>query len=222
MVNGIAIMNYSNPQIPQTYPFGYGDSFSDTYAALAGSAAPLTSISGSLNVKGTGTGTVILPGNLVLTNCLQTCFTQTIVQINSTSTMTTMDTLYNYYHSSSKFRVVSLKNGTTKNGTIINRSVTISVSPTLVNSIGHHQVLANSIFVFCDPNMEVLRFRIASDVSGDLQYRISDLNGTEVLRGCGSFCTDSEISISSISAGVYVIEMQNEIGVFLKKKFVKL
>jgi hypothetical protein len=221
-LSGTTITTYSNTQIYITYPFTYGSSCSDNFGYTAGTGTNTTLDLGSFNIVGTGTGTLILPGNITLTNCLQIklsgLITATLAGFPTPLSYTI--TNYMYYHSSQKFPVATISYGTMDFMSQITKNFSFSIN----NNIIPNGIIENSNNVSFNlfPNPVNDKITISSDVNmpKNLMVSISDATGKLVRTEMINTNLSNNIDVADLEKGIYILTL-NINGVNSRKKFVK-
>jgi hypothetical protein len=102
-------IHLSNPLTINVWPTNLGTSNTDTGSGIISKATNTGVVSGTTSILGSGTGTIILPGGVVFSNILQTKLTQTLIGSVANKTVNIQYITYNYYHSSQKYPLLSVK-----------------------------------------------------------------------------------------------------------------
>lgn len=103
--------SYTNTYIAEMWPFTFGNSYTDSFSGtFSGNTSGTTN---GISIKtGTGTGTLILPGGVTLSNVLQIMRTETTVTtsnlVQGPTSATTTSKIYMYMHASKKSPVLTL------------------------------------------------------------------------------------------------------------------
>jgi len=101
-------VTFTNSAIAVKYPVSYGTTSNDNMAGSFSAFSLTGSCSGNVSTKADGTGTLALPG-VTLTNVLRVKSTQTITFNQGFIPIATLkQTLYNFYHASKKFAIISI------------------------------------------------------------------------------------------------------------------
>jgi hypothetical protein len=221
-----SIETLTNTVIQMSFPFTYGSFFSDAIGGSITSGTTTNLESGTSNVLGSGTGTVILPGNLTFANCLQVK-SDFVVSVTTNSPpfvpfVTATITSYSYYHASQKFPIATLTDskvmafGQPQNSSelIINGSVI---------PIGLNELKSDGLTfsIFPNPTKERLFIKNDKALTETTTISVLDINGKILLiETMNANETLNGIDVSSLNTGVYVIQLQNKLGV-THKRFIK-
>lgn len=219
--NSPSTVSFSNTAIEAIYPIAYGTIYSDTYGGLGTYSSTTASYVGTINVNASGTGTVILPGNVTLTNCLQVVTSRTImINIPATLSATLINKYYDYYHSSQKFPVISIQysSGSSSFGPIDNFSAEVNSNSVL-------GLIENSasakINIYPNPVTDKLKIELDnSSFNKSLNVSVTDLNGKIIKENNFIYESNTEINVSDLKAGFYILNISSG-GVSYNKKFVK-
>lgn len=109
--NAGSAVQFTNSAIAAVWPINFGYSNTDAFAGTATISLPGT-VNGTVNTNGSGSGTVILPGAITFTNCLQVRMNNTMkIILGSFPFSFTVDivaTDYSYYHGTQKFPLITV------------------------------------------------------------------------------------------------------------------
>lgn len=206
----ISITTFTNTLILFIWPVSYGYNKTDTYAAQT-SGASSGSFSGTVSVKATGTGTLILPGGQIFTNVLQLKTVQTQIYWSTTPlvTMTFQATGYAYFHASQKYALLSASYSSVtmdnfpsqrSGGVSMNKNVVV-VIPTntqdMLFSISPNPANDNFIFSLSNPNNQKCSVIISNSISQELK--------TLELGNQSNF--NEQINVSNFSPGIYFVKI---------------
>ncbi len=166
----VGTITYTSPAIYATYPMNMSSS---AVAATGGSLyIPSLSLSGTFtgnsSVLADGSGTIMLPGSVTLTNTLRVVTSQTLFVVSSLATATITQTNYNYYDNVIKAPVFSISTYTAVLVTPLGNSTTTqtavrrnkdAVNTSTVNVSIRENSLDNSNFVvFPNPSNSFVNF----------------------------------------------------------------
>jgi len=128
--NNGTVINYTNTLISAIWPVTYGSVISDVGSGTVTISNLAGTVDGTLHAEGTGTGTLILPGNVSLSNMLQvTSTTTTHIEAGSglsSFTLNARSKTYSYYHSTAKFPIINVEYTNNTISTILGPTVTAS------------------------------------------------------------------------------------------------
>lgn len=206
---------YTNSQIEFIYPFTYGSSHLDvTSYTQNGSLA-----NGTISASGVGTGTIILPGNITLTNCLQI---KSLLSINMTGASPVSGTLtrYDYYTSSQKFPVVTIEYisltfmGIPINDfqfSINNNALTVNINENINEAIFN---------LFPNPTKDKIMLTLSENTTKQCEISIHDVTGKLILKESINNDFKNYINVEKFEKGIYFITIDVN-GVKSRKKFIK-
>lgn len=207
---------FTNPLTFITFPFSMGNSHSD----LAAGNMTINTFTGTINynwtINGTGTGNLILPGNIIVSNILQSMGSATVSQLlnvgfgNATITLNQK----NYFYHSANIKQAILE--------ITYTSSTIQIpfgTPTV--QTGFNITVNNNILTGLNENNFEATFQIFPN-PGKNYFNVSLTNNSkdnctiEILNGAGimvrkiNLGNDSEINstidISELPDGIYMVK----------------
>jgi hypothetical protein len=201
----------SDPMIVGSFPFGMGSSFTDVAAgtctamALGGATGVA---SGTTNVSGSGSGTLMLPGGTSFSNVLQVVSrTQINISISGGAVTLNNDGVeYTYYHSSQKFPIMSVAY-TTVTGSFPSYTADIKINTSVITGLNDLNFdAAFSIF----PNPAKNNFNVNLHNVDNATCKMEIVNATGALVRSVDLGTTSEIaqnvSISDLAPGIYMVK----------------
>lgn len=209
--SGTFNLTFTNTAIAAKYPISYGsgttDAIAGTYTAL-GFNGPC---SGVITTTADGLGTLNLPNSLSYNNVLRVKSVQTVTLTQLfVPVATIVQTIYNYYHSSQKFPILSVNyqfinvaiTGTNMNTSYVTGSTGAFVTGLRENALGSEQ-----ISFYPNPSTQYyMHLSLPSSLSEKLNVSFYDLTGKKVLSqeieaGSG---TDHSILVKYLARGLYV------------------
>lgn len=209
---------FTNTGIIAKYPINFGSTSSDNLSGTFTSTVSGT-CSGTINTTADGAGTLNLPGNITLTNVLRVKSSQTVVLTATFVPVATLkQTLYNYYHASQKFPVLSVSYDYLTSIFISNPTVNGSVMGStnyFVVGINEITLESNAVKLYPNPSQGELNIDLQNGLNL-LQCKIYNQLGELVLLSKA----EHRVNISNLNAGLYSIEVLTDKGV-LRKKIVK-
>ncbi len=214
-----AAINLSNTAVFAVWPINFGYSLTDGFAGSTTTGTITTSITGGIiNINAAGTGTVTMPGGLVLTNCLQVVQTDTLTFAQNTFTQYQVEKEYQYYHSSNKFPVLTIKYQTVTSGTTTSKNIDIYVNNAVVAGITANQ-LTNEFSVFPNPAHETINVSLTNNsdlpVSASLTNMLGQVVMTENL-GNDNLIRGS-LNVSTLPKGLYFMNVKVGEATTIKK-----
>jgi hypothetical protein len=218
--NTPSTVSFSNTAIEAIYPIAYGTVYTDTYGGLGTYSNTTASYLGTVNINASGTGTVILPGNVTLTNCLQVVTSRTImINIPAAFTATLINKYYDYYHSSQKFPIISIQysSGSSSFGPLDNFSAEVN-SNSILGMVENSTSARINIY----PNPVNDKITISSDVNlpKELKLSINDATGKLVRTEIINTDLCNTIDLANLEKGIYTLTL-NATGFNSRKKFIK-
>lgn len=203
---------YSDTWITNTWPTSYGSLTSDYFAGTI--TGPVTAqLNGTVNAMAVGTGTLILPGGFQLSNVLQvksiSYSVETVTAPTPTSSNSFTTTIYDYYHASSKFPVV----------TIFSQKSTFSAVVPDYTWVFYNKPLGLGILekssefdigLYPNPASGNFTISISNAKNENCTMGVYDAAGKTVLAkeaGNASLIKES-LSVTALPAGVYLVKVQ--------------
>jgi len=208
-------LNFTNSGIVAKYPITFGSTSTDNMSGTFTFSVNGT-CSGNITTTADGQGTLNLPGGYSLTNVLRVKSVQTltltalIIQLGVLK-----QTIYNYYHASQKFPVLSI------NYTYLSSALTSSPSLSgyatgsanyFITGLKENTLENSTISLY--PNPSHTNFTIGlSNESILKEIKIYNQLGELVLNGAQA----SNIDVSGLTKGIYLVEIYTDKGVGRKK-----
>jgi len=125
---GIEFNMTSNSLIYATWPVNFGYNATDVASGTVSAFSQTGTVTSTLTLNGSGSGTVVLPGNVTYTNILQTKATQTLYatvgSFPTSLTITVLSTSYSYYSGSQKYPLVTVNYEKTTQASAVGPTVT--------------------------------------------------------------------------------------------------
>lgn len=206
--------NFTNSGIIARYPVVYGSSTSDNMSGTFNFSVTGT-CSGKITTSADGLGTLNLPQGISLTNVLRVKSVQTLTFTASLIPVGSIrQTIYNYYHASEKFPVLSL------NYTYM--STSFSSTPTITGFAtgntgffvtGIHETDAVNASLLVYPNPAQNTVYISSSAVTVRSVKVLNQLGQTIMSGGES----SSVDISGLESGIYFIEISTDLGQSRKK-----
>ncbi|MBA3683117.1 MAG: T9SS type A sorting domain-containing protein [Bacteroidetes bacterium] len=218
--NAPSAVSFSNTAIEAIYPVNYGSVYADTYGGTGTYQTNAATYTGTLGINASGTGTVMLPNNITLTNCLQVVTTRTInLSIQSVFDATVTSKYYDYYHNSQKFPVISIQYSKTLSFSGISEDFDALINTAYVLGVKEN---ANSLNLSIYPNPVTDKLKLVLDNTNNefLDISITDLTGKVFKEEKLNYNLNNEIDVSELNPGFYILNINSK-GNTYKKKFVK-
>lgn len=181
-------VTFTNSAIAAVWPITLGYSNTDAF----GGPVMVTSFSGFSNgniaTNATGTGTVILPGSLTFTNCLQVIMTNSLnIQVGTFPSSYTLDIRskeYQYYSGTQKFPIITVKYETqTANsiaGPTVQVSSTILINNAVLTGITDMNFDAINYNVYPNPATDAVNIDLKNDKSESVSIVVMNNLGQTV------------------------------------------
>lgn len=206
-------LTYTNTLVNMVWPLAPGNSFTDTYYTNEfGIVGYTTTQNGSQTVTSTGSGTITMPGGAVYANVIQIKTLQKVISsfsINPSTAITFTDTytIYDYYHSSQKFPLLTVNYDNYKDANSSNLYCYITVNKLITVGL-REENFDNSLSIFPNPAKDKIHFQINNVNAEKCSLEIMNLAGEQVKLiqyGTNSFIKD-KIDLSDLPKGVYFLK----------------
>ncbi|HWY09773.1 MAG TPA: T9SS type A sorting domain-containing protein [Bacteroidia bacterium] len=212
------IVNFSNTAIFSSWPINFGYNVTDPFGGSTTASTVTTNMTGTVNVNASGTGTVVMPGGLTLTNCLQVVVSVNFILSQGTYSQAGVQKEYYYYHSSNKFPVLRVRYQTSTTGTVVTKSFDARVNTAVVAGITTNQ-LNNEFSVFPNPARETINVALTNNsnlpVSASLTNMLGQVVITENLGNTNLI--RSNVNISTLPKGLYFMNVKVGEAVTIRK-----
>jgi len=203
---GTIALTFTNSGIVARYPINYGYSLTD---AIAGNITFSISAQFSGNVVTTadGMGTLLMPQGNTFNNVLRVKSVQSITAtVFSIITVGSLNqTSYNYYHSSSKFPILTINQSTTTFSTTTTRATSATGNSAYL-TIGLKENALNTINFNVYPNPAI------NSISVDLENnKIAE--SITLINALGqklkTYLNTNQITVSDVPQGIYYVEIKS-------------
>ncbi len=197
------IMTYSNTDQLMSFPFAYGNSFSDTHAASYTFASYTGTRSGSTTVNADGAGTLVLPSGSYATVRLKT------IQVDNDSLLTTgvntTSTVYSWFSATQKFPLMQIQFISQTNGMSVTNTKVVYVNSNVVgvNTIS----MLTGLELFPNPASDALNVVATLEQASAVTITLVDISGRTVLaqsydvQPAGEFRT--ALNVADLAPGMY-------------------
>lgn len=201
--------SYTNTAIAWAWPTGYGYTNSDTYSGSAHFGTTAGISSGSVTTNASGTGTLILPGGLSLTNVLQltivNSFTLDFSPLPFVLNIKAID--YDYFHASQKLPVLTVSYSSASGAGAPTSSAKIRVNNFVITGVNDFNFDA-TFAIFPNPAKDNFNIKL-NNINNDLckveivnsvgqAIKIIDLgNDMNILK---------TINLSDLGSGIYMVK----------------
>ncbi|HCQ30384.1 MAG TPA: hypothetical protein DIU39_08865 [Flavobacteriales bacterium] len=218
----IGVVNISLTDYMQlmSYPFTYNSTFNDAYSGNINSGAGTGTYSGNIVVTGDGYGTLMLPNGNTFTNVLRVyTYDQGTTNIPLLGTITYQRHIYDFYDTTvSKHPIVSVVH-TDLNGTLMSWVYSSYPIPVGVKEIDELKNI--NLYPVPASNQTTLSFDLKTNsivnirLIDNLGREIEQIENTKLSAGTHQY----KVDVSSLSSGIYFIQMVVE-GKVLNKKLI--
>ncbi len=233
---GLYDLNFnSNTAIAAIYPVAYGytntDNFGGQMTVQGGGSGPFT---GTVTTIADGTGDLDINGVVTYSNCLRVKSTQHITFSLTFGLITgTIDqTIYNYYHSSSKFPLLTINyqhvvtaGAQTLDNSIATVSLKESVPTVLPTGIKTFNKANNLFSVYPNPATNEVNIHLVT--AKNETYNITILNTmgqvvkTKMVANVSAGMYDEVLNVSDLTSGMYTIHVKGTTANGTQKLMVK-
>jgi hypothetical protein len=202
-------INFTNTGVFANWPVAFGYNNPDTFGGSQTSGTVTSSLDGFINVEAPGTGTVVLPGGVTLSNCLQVIVSLTVNMNIAGSTQTMVSKEYTYYHASNKFPVMSVQYQTTTQGTVTTKDFFAAANTAIANGLSKHD-LQNSLAVFPNPASDDVTLSLDNSSNDNVSVSLTNLIGQKVKeQNLGNHSAiRSNLELSDLPNGVYMLTVK--------------
>lgn len=213
-------VTFINTGVVAKFPISYGSTSSDPLSGNFTGFSFTGTCNGNVTTTADGLGTLNLPGGITLTNVLRVKSVQSInLVVGFLPLATAKQTIYNFYHSSQKFPVLSVNYTsialTAQSPTVtgfVNGSKNYFTVPVGLNEAA---LSGSEVQIYPNPASRVISV-FAANEAGVVNVRIVDMTGREQL----TTTIEKEVNITNLSPGMYVMELTTRNGT-VRKKFLK-
>lgn len=211
---GTISVTFTNTGVLARYPITYGYSLTDNLSGSVGGTAQAT---GTVTGLADGHGTLVLPNGNVYNNVLRVKSTQVInVNVLFFTVASLRQTVFSYYHASSKFPVLTINRSTTTFSTNTTEAVTVTANKdTYVIGLKENELPQLQFMFFPNPAAESIQLALFNGKEPE-SIRITDVAGKEI----AVYNHQSTINIEQLKSGLYFLEVTSD-GHKGRQKFIK-
>jgi hypothetical protein len=196
---------FSNPITWRVWPFTYGTSDFDTFAAsTTNTSGPTYNFTGNSLLTGTGTGTVTLPGGVKFTNCLQVTRNYTYF-VTGAFTATVTSTDYEYWASSYRSPLITITYQTVKEATMTTKDFWASSNSSADVGIEENNLSAEKLIIFPNPVKDQLNLILPDNAVAE-EIELYDITGKLILTEKNM----NSLNTSSLPKGGYMVIVKNK------------
>lgn len=211
---GIEFNFNTDPLVMVVWPATIGYNMTDVGSGTISAFSNPGTLSSTITMLGSGTGTVVLPGNVTFTNVLQTKMTQTLIAVIPSLgyTINILSTGYSYYAGSEKFPLVNVNYEKTTLSSTFGPTVTNTAKIEMngnVITVGINEVNFDASFtMFPNPAKDNFSINLINSNNdkgsveiynqlGQLSKHV-DLGNESVIK--------TNVSVSDLKPGVYIVK----------------
>jgi hypothetical protein len=199
---GGAVVNFSNTGIFAVWPISFGYNNTDVAGGSSTTGSVAVTINATVNVNASGTGTVMLPGGVTISNCLQVIQTITVSQSTGTMSVTFVQKHYDYYSGTQKFPVLSLQYNTQGGFTaFVNKNVMAGITSNEFNY---------EFTVSPNPAKDMLTIKLNNNSNLPVSITVTNIAG-QVIKSTSlgnASNINSVINVADLPKGVYLISIK--------------
>ncbi|MCW3077895.1 MAG: hypothetical protein JWO32_2504 [Bacteroidetes bacterium] len=199
---------YTNSAVAVVWPATMGYSLTDAFSGTVTGGFSGT-LAGTVTTQGTGTGTITLPGGLVMTNILQVRVKNNVnLNITTpfplTATVTGVD--YMYYHSSQKFPVLRVSYSATT-GFTNTSSATIELNSAIITGLTDKNFDA-TFQIFPNPAKDAFNVRLTNTENSNGTIEVFNSIGqlVKVINLGNSPVIQHSVSLTDLNSGIYIVK----------------
>jgi hypothetical protein len=212
---GIEFNFSSNPAIFMVWPVAFGDNMTDVASGTVSAFSQTGTVNSTVTTNASGTGTVIIPGNVMYNNVLQVKTTQTLTALVgsgfSTVSINVVSTNYAYYNSTQKFPLVEVlyekQTQTSAAGPTVNTTGKTYIHSALVTGI--NEANFDAVFdMFPNPAKEFFTVNLTNtnNAKGSIEI-YNELGQLSKRVDLGNESTiETKVSVSDLKPGVYFVK----------------
>ncbi len=212
--NGIEFNFGANPIVSVVWPVAMGYNMTDAGSGTVSALSNTGTVNSNNTMVGSGTGTVILPGNVTFTNILQTKTTGTLTAVLPSVgyTINILSTGYSYYSGTQKFPLVYVyyekTTLTSAFGPTVSNTAKIEMNANVV-TVGINEVNFDADFIMF-PNPAKDNFSVnlsnADNSNGTIEiYNELGQIAKRVNLGNESVIK-TNVSVADLKPGVYIVK----------------
>lgn len=202
---GTVSITFTNTGVIARYPISYGYNLGDNLSGSVGGTAQAT---GSVVSTADGHGTLVLPNGNVYNNVLRVKSVQNInVNVFILQVASLRQTVYSYYHASSKFPVLTINQSRTTFSTTVTEAVTVTANKnTFVIGLKENELSQQLQFmIYPNPAAEVIQLALYNGKQPE-SVKIIDVAGKEI----AAYQNQSSLNIEHLKSGIYFLEVSSE------------
>ena len=187
LVGSQSVIYFDEPIIKMKYPFAYGDSFESKFSGHGIYNSSINSnFKGEYSFEADAFGTLILPGNLIITNVLRVKQTRHTVEVTACSHTETTNEKYLWYSQHDRSPILAVTQ-TTVNSTgkkpKSTRATYYNDNPKSVTAIANIKKTITKLSTYPNPFTQniTLEFTLA-EMANKISIAVYDIRGQEITR----------------------------------------
>lgn len=213
--NAGSAVQFTNSAIAAVWPINFGYSNTDVFAGTATISLSGT-VNGTINTTGSGSGTVMLPGSLTFTNCLQVKMVNNMrIVLGSFPISFTVDVLsqgYTYYSGTQKFPILDItyeKQTVTSGSTpTITNSFSARINNAVLTGINDASIELTNLNVYPNPATDAVTIYLSNDKTENVSVVITNNLG-QVVKSVelgNSNEIKHSMNTSDLASGIYHVK----------------
>ncbi len=206
-------ITFTNSAVMAVWPITMGYSNTDAIGGSISASTLSGTFNGNVVTNATGTGTVMLPGGVTFTNCLQVKSKQTLNAsfLFGLVTLTVGITSYEYYHSSQKFPILThnVTSITSATATLNSTVTAVSINNDVFTGIKENSNSISSLNIYPNPATNQFAVSLNNQNAETVSVQIMNSLG-QVVKTVDLGNTKGELNTSvdvrNLSAGLYHVK----------------
>lgn len=192
-------MTFTNTALFFSWPISLGSTYTDLFSGPQTSGSVTSSMSGTISLTATGTGTVMLPGGNTQTNCLQLKRVIVASIVSGTTTSGFSETDYVYYSNAIKFPILIVNYSNKDNSLDASIMANVSMLPVGLNEMADG---GNNLMIYPNPASD--KIIITGIESAELN--VFSFDGKKLI----SEKNTNVLYVQDLDAGIYFVEIKKE------------
>ena len=202
-------ITFTNSLVQYTWPFVYGNSFSDTHSGKASGSAT-GNYSGTSTVTASGSGTIVMPGSAHYSNILQIkSIRKNAVSFTSPfpTTFTTTEIQYDYFEPTQKFPLLTVLIDLEDFGGSGDTSITITANKIITVGITDRNFDAQYA-IYPNPAKDNFNVKLSNTSNKTCSVEIFNFEGqlVKTLNLGNDNTIEKKVSINDLSSGIYLVK----------------
>lgn len=215
--------NFSNSAVVAVWPIAFGYNVTDPIAGTFNVGAISANATGNQTVSASGSGTLILPGGITLSNVLQLRATQNLTATVPIPifpiTATINATSFQYYHASEKFPIltvnyqrISLSSGSPS----VTASMVINANAIPIG-LNEYNLSASDVQLYPNPATNLVMLEFTNPLINAFELEVYNQLGQLLHRKAYTNTNQASCPLNELSTGIYFFKLKTNQGVLTKK-----